>query len=190
MTQPAAPAAPVDYTKTPPEAEQVNAFHRYSDKDVSQESDHHTLGTGIEQASPGDHNHDGKNSKTLATNSHNHSGLVTADTAWHEIGTAGEPAFQNAWLNYDTTFNSAAFRKTVDGTVLLKGLIRSGTPAAIFILPVGYRPLKQYLFIGWSVNSSARIDVLSGGTVLLVVYDTGGSNAFVSLDNIQFYAEQ
>lgn len=48
-----------------PNPDEVNNFHRYSDVDVSPESQHHTLGMDPNQTSQGDHTHDGKNSKTL-----------------------------------------------------------------------------------------------------------------------------
>lgn len=59
---------------------------------------------------------------------------------WHNVGAAGEPAFQNGWVNYDTRI--ARFRKYDDGRVRLEGIIKSGTVAtAAFTLPVGYRPV-------------------------------------------------
>jgi hypothetical protein len=60
---------------------------------------------------------------------------------WHLVGAAGEPAFQNSWVNYGGAYAPAAFRKMPDGTVRLRGTVKSGTNAsAIFTLPVGYRP--------------------------------------------------
>lgn len=44
---------------------QINAFHAKSDKDASSVAQHHTLGLGANQASPGHHNHDGRNSKRI-----------------------------------------------------------------------------------------------------------------------------
>jgi hypothetical protein len=43
----------------------INDMHNHSDRDVSTLSQHHTLGAGHSQASPGDHIHDGGSSKTL-----------------------------------------------------------------------------------------------------------------------------
>lgn len=54
MTQPISP-------------QEVNILHANSDNDSATTAQHHTLGTGHNQASPGDHKHDGKTSKTLAT---------------------------------------------------------------------------------------------------------------------------
>jgi hypothetical protein len=46
-------------------AEEVNLFHLNSDRDAGPTAQHHTLGLGPSQASPGNHNHDGRNSKRI-----------------------------------------------------------------------------------------------------------------------------
>lgn len=43
----------------------VGAFHKRSDVDSKTVAQHHTLGPGHNQASPGDHKHDGTSSKKL-----------------------------------------------------------------------------------------------------------------------------
>lgn len=48
-----------------PSTQAVTRFHANCDADVSQTSQHHTLGQKNSQASPGDHTHNGKNSKLL-----------------------------------------------------------------------------------------------------------------------------
>lgn len=48
----------------PSARESVQAHHR-SDVDANRKSQHHTLGVGHNQASPGDHIHDGVNGKKL-----------------------------------------------------------------------------------------------------------------------------
>lgn len=50
---------------TQPQSTEVTKFHTNCDRDSSQTSDHHTLGTSHNQASPGDHTHDGRNSKKI-----------------------------------------------------------------------------------------------------------------------------
>ena len=173
MTQPAAPAAPVDFAQSPPEADQVNAFHRYSDKDVSPDSDHHTLGTGIEQASPGDHNHDGKNSKGLATNSHFHD-----PTAWTT------PTLLNAWVSFGPV---PRFRRLSSGLVIMTGAVSSGTnhPNPMFTLPAGFRPIDEHRLPVMSNGVLGWISVFNTGNVGLV----SGSNTWVDLSNIKFYAD-
>lgn len=52
----------IDPSPTP---QVVNSFHKRSDKDSSVSAQHHTLGPGHNQGSPGDHKHDGTSSKRL-----------------------------------------------------------------------------------------------------------------------------
>ncbi len=51
--------------RAPVPAEEVNLFHLNSDRDAGPTAQHHTLGIGPSQASPGNHTHDGRNSKRL-----------------------------------------------------------------------------------------------------------------------------
>ena len=44
-------------TKSFPTSKEVEDFHRNSDRDKRPESQHHTIGSSRNQASPGDHNH-------------------------------------------------------------------------------------------------------------------------------------
>lgn len=55
---------PINKNKKPT-AKEVNDFHENADKDGSQKSLHHTLGSNHNQASPGDHLHDGGSSLKL-----------------------------------------------------------------------------------------------------------------------------
>jgi len=48
-----------------PSAKEVEQFHEKADTDGSHHAIHHTLGSGRNQASPGDHTHDGGTSPLL-----------------------------------------------------------------------------------------------------------------------------
>ena len=120
-------------------------------------------------------------------------GASTGDTAWHEIGAAGEPTFTFG-SNYGSTFATAGFRKDSEGYVQVKGLV-TGVGAAgrtIFTLPVGYRPLADHIFTGQNNSSAgsgqARLDVRSNGEVVLVGAEAVSS--WVSLSGIRFLGEQ
>lgn len=53
-------------TPTPiPTADQSNKAHTNCDVDAAVTAQHHTLGIGANQSSPGNHNHNGKNSKKV-----------------------------------------------------------------------------------------------------------------------------
>jgi microcystin-dependent protein len=112
-------------------------------------------------------------------------GMATMDT-WHWVGGSGEPAFQNAWVNYSvrTSFEQLSFRKYPDGRVQVRGLVAGGTAAAtIFTLPPGYRPPAP-LIIACDTNSNAhvRINVGTDGQVQAA----NASNAYLSLSNVEF----
>jgi hypothetical protein len=53
-------------TQPVPNSAEVTKFHTHSDADASTSAQHHTLGQGHNQSSPGDHTHNGKNSKKIA----------------------------------------------------------------------------------------------------------------------------
>jgi hypothetical protein len=104
---------------------------------------------------------------------------------WREVGATGQPIFENAWVNHTPgTFATAAFYKDAMGVVHLKGLVKNGTGgAAVFTLPVGYRPTAQHSFAtdsGTAVVHS-QLAVLASGAVI-VSLGAGATNAYASLE--------
>ena len=113
---------------------------------------------------------------------------ITMDS-WHLVGAAGEPAFQNSWVNYGAPEALAGFRKYPDGRVRLKGLIKSGTANAAFTLPVGYRPPTNTYF-PISTNNGAgtvygNVTIGSDGTVGMSQI----AGVWASLADIEFDTE-
>lgn len=97
------------------------------------------------------------------------------------------PTLGNSWVNYGSGHRTAGYRKLMNGIVELRGLIKLGTTATtIFTLPSNMWPLQQEIFSVMSNTANARVDVLPTGVVQVQSYDTGGSNAFVSLAGIRF----
>lgn len=94
------------------------------------------------------------------------------------------PTMLNSWVDYDSTYNTCQYYKDKEGIVHLKGLVKSGTIGqAIFTLPAGYRPSKQYLIATQtSPNAIGRLDINTSGNVI----PTTGSNSWFSLDNVSF----
>jgi hypothetical protein len=94
----------------------------------------------------------------------------------------------NNWKNYQRTYATAAFTKTDDGWVRLRGLIEGGTVdpngnIPIFTLPPGYRPPARLLFVAeTSPNENGRIDVWADGKVSCLK----GNPGWLSLDGISF----
>jgi hypothetical protein len=113
--------------------------------------------------------------------------------AWHEVGSTGEPPFQNSWVNLDSSgLATAAFYKDPFGVVRLKGIVSGGTVStAVFTLPAGYRPPKTEDFpavsFGGTSPSIVLADVIVGddGTVQIAV-SAGNTSSGVTLDGITF----
>jgi hypothetical protein len=95
-------------------AEEVNLFHLNSDRDAGPTAQHHTLGLGPSQASPGNHTHDGRNSKRLDLKE-----LTSKSTPFTVVGgTLGtQPTFTGAPLftgSYTKIGNLCHFQIDVD----------------------------------------------------------------------------
>lgn len=67
---------------------------------------------------------------------------LVAGEDWHYVGEAGEPAFQNGWVNTSGAgYAKVAFRIREAGVVDLIGVATGGTAGTpIFRLPAGYIP--------------------------------------------------
>jgi hypothetical protein len=124
---------------------------------------------------------------------------VAPSEGWHEIGTPGEPYFENSWHNNTSgkTFETAGFYKDHEGVVHLKGHVLGGTSFTIFHLPPGYRPASgKALFIlascgggPCSTSGVGSIGIAGSGTpdageVLVLPGVTS-----VTFDGISFRAE-
>ena len=86
---------------------------------------------------------------------------------WHPVGGAGEPAFQNSWVDGAET---VAFRLRESGIVDIKGSVTGGTPGStIFTLPEGYRPVlaSSYVVFGQigGVPSVGLLTIETSGNV-------------------------
>ena len=110
---------------------------------------------------------------------------LAAPEAFHEIGAAGEPSFQNSWVNDDPASASGAFYKDPLGIVHLKGVLKSGTNGDIFFLPVGYRPSKNLIQVIWRAGGTGQLLVYGGGGVVV-----GSGTGALSLDGVTFRAGQ
>ena len=117
--------------------------------------------------------------------------------SWREIGTSGQPAFENGWTNAGGAYETCAFGRDAMDFVHLKGLASDGSYNIydpIFTLPEGYRPAGTLLI---SVYASAGDDdtgwlyIYSNGEIALRDQGTaGGTTAGVSLNGVTFFAEQ
>ncbi len=113
------------------------------------------------------------------------------------------PTLQGTWVNYDAnTYNPAGYAKGNRNRIFLRGLVKLGAFASsfsnIFVLPSGYRPLRNEIFIvsasplggGTWANTQvrpARVDIFPNGQVRS--WDDF-SPSWISLDGITFTAGQ
>jgi hypothetical protein len=111
---------------------------------------------------------------------------INAPEAYHEIGMAGEPAFQNNSENFGQGFSTAAFFIDYEGVVHLKGTVTAPTFAVIFTLPDGYRP-SQGLFIPTVATSVASSIFIQPNGDVQVRGGPGATNNY-TLDSITFRA--
>ena len=100
----------------------------------------------------------------------------------------------NSWVTYGSPYTTPQYTKSSDGLVSLKGLVKSGNTAGleadntnvIATLPAGYRPAMRALYCVSSNNNYSRIDIDNSGNIRYIT----GSNVWLSLDGITFYADQ
>jgi hypothetical protein len=111
---------------------------------------------------------------------------------WHNVGAAGEPAFQNGWVNFTATAQPPlAFKKYPDGRVRLQGIITSGTVGAIFTLPVGYRPVTpaggalRFRVPAGLAAGDGQVDIGGDGTVN-AAGSLGGAGVWADLGAVEF----
>lgn len=110
----------------------------------------------------------------------NHNGL---DTGWIV------PTLLNGWVNYGLPHGHAEYRRTSDGTVIVKGLVKNGPLFQnIFVFPEGFRPKNYSIFTVYTGSSTSnvtgRINIDSSGGISLEI----GGNAYTSLE-ISFKAD-
>lgn len=105
--------------------------------------------------------------------------LAMGETGW----TA--PTLLNSWTNVGGAYETAGYRKTGAGLVIVKGLVTGGVATAVFTLPVGYRPAARLAFATTANNAFGRVDVQADGSVIHLT----GTATNVSLAPVMFYAD-
>lgn len=177
---------------------------------------HNTVNSGDiinDQVKPADVRDDTLPGGGLSGADINESSLNLAAEPWHEVGAAGEPAF-NAdntcdWGNFDGDHNAAAFARDSAGYVHLKGLVKvvDGPTTAsctdvlytadrnrIFTLPAGYRPARREVHATLANGNLGRLNVDGGFIGFLQPGDVSvdppttpaDAAGYLSLDGITF----
>jgi len=113
---------------------------------------------------------------------------LSTPEGWREVGSGrslNDPDFQNSWENFDADHNTCAFRSVSDGTIHLRGFVKSGTgsPSVIYQLPPGYRPENIEVFSVVSNSLFGHVTVEPDGEVTA---RAPFSNVSLSLDGIVF----
>lgn len=95
------------------------------------------------------------------------------------------------WHPYLGVFSHPQYTKAADGIVNLKGIIYNGTAtsgttiATLPNTPINYRPSKKIILTAISNDAVSRIDITAAGVMSIV----SGSNVYLSLDGLSFYAD-
>jgi hypothetical protein len=113
---------------------------------------------------------------------------VTQSEAFHLVGTAGEPPFQNGWGNFGDIFSEAGFFKDALGIVHLKGTLSGpGNSTTAFTLPEGYRPAEALVMpaAGAGAGGIGAILII-GQNGQLAPTCAGGGPCNVGLDGLAF----
>jgi S-layer homology domain len=111
---------------------------------------------------------------------------VTQSEAFHIVGTAGEPPFQNGWHNYGNGYSQTGFFKDALGIVHLKGTLFGGNGQTAFTLPEGYRPAEHLILPAGSGDVIAASLVIFAEGQLGPFCASGFNNCTVGLDGLSF----
>jgi hypothetical protein len=117
---------------------------------------------------------------------------------WREVGSPGQPDFQNGWKDLPPEPGSqatVAFFKDHDGIVHLRGAAYGGTGQKVFALPPGYRPAgeRELIVPGYCASTGAPcpVEIVGAGSETFAGAIVGpGGNSFLDLDSITFRAPE
>lgn len=98
------------------------------------------------------------------------------------------PTLLLGWIGLGGPWQDPQFRKNSSGLVVLRGAMQRATSSldgVVFVLPTGFRPPKQEIFIGWTAGGPMRVNIYPNGDV-----ETSGANMFgSSFSGMQFYTD-
>lgn len=147
--------------------------HKFDDVDKSREAHHHTIGEGENQAASG---------AVLKSVEERVEVLETDEIEWTEV-----TSFLNSWVNFDAPSSvdrALKFGKRGnDGFII--GVIKNGTNADIFVLPVEYRPQTTNQGFACPNNGSTSLVLVEADGSVNHSSLNGGTNAFVFI-NIRY----
>ncbi|WP_085523845.1 hypothetical protein [Tuberibacillus sp. Marseille-P3662] len=107
---------------------------------------------------------------------------ITTTNGWHSM------TLYNGWVNYGSPYSLARWRMDAEGFIHVTGFIANGSTALFGSIP--YAIDSKCEFILHAANGFARVQArpYNGTTELVLVnYDSGGNNGFMSLDGINYF---
>ncbi len=108
---------------------------------------------------------------TIATTASN----LEAPEAFHTVGAAGQPPFQNGFVNFGGGFETAGFYRDRQCVIHLKGVI-SGESNIAFTLPTGFRPAESTFSAIPATAETGNLEVRTNGTVEVSSPTAGAKN--------------
>jgi hypothetical protein len=111
----------------------------------------------------------------------------SASEPYREVGTPGQPQFQNDWGHAGGDASTAAFYKDPLGVVHLKGLIThdAGGGTVAFTLPPGYRPSQSLTMPAATGEEFGNLGVEVDGDVVPSCFD-GLALCAAGIDGLTF----
>lgn len=95
--------------------------------------------------------------------------------AFHNIGTSGQPGFENGFTNFGGSFETAGFYLDRQCVVHLKGVV-TGAENIAFTLPVGFRPAESTFAAIPATGEHGDVEIRTDGTVELDSATAGVKN--------------
>lgn len=84
---------------------------------------------------------------------------IAKDRGWINVNTSGEIIFQNNWVNYGGSYQTAQCARDFLGNVFIRGCIKNGVNGSTaFTLPNGYWPASTNIFLTHSYNATSGSD--------------------------------
>jgi hypothetical protein len=102
--------------------------------------------------------------------------------------TATALTYAGGWLPYGTPYAPMRYCKDSANIVRWSGLVKSGTGAMMAQVSTTHRPAHSLIFDCGASGYNGRMDITPLG-LISTSYGTGGSNAFVNLADVRYFAE-
>ncbi len=115
-------------------------------------------------------------------------GAAGADSGWQN------PYFSSGWSSLGAPWGPVQFKKLASGLVVMRGLVGSpgiiAAPVNVIQVPAGYRPGINQLFASRIGGNTIRLDVQTDGWVVLSESNSPDAGGWVSVNGINYMAEQ